>query len=114
MQILFIGTTKLRQKIKGGIMKAIPSIAISNLKESQDAYTLIDLLKAGYKQTMQENNETKKLFQRNNNFSDIKFAQYLALENSFKQTIVLLEELEKKIELIDRLNIHAEEMAGGF
>lgn len=95
-------------------MDYLPKIDVENIKESQDAYTLIDLLKAGYKQTMQENNEMKKLFQRNNNFSDIKFAQHLALDNSFKQTIILLEELEKKIDQIDRLNIHAEEMAGGF
>lgn len=96
-------------------MQNIPIIDIDNLKEAQDAYTLIDLLISGYKQAIKENDEIRKIAYRNGTeFSDIRFAKYSAFNNSFNSTIVLLEKLEKQIDKIDKEHIVAENMAGGF
>lgn len=93
-------------------MDYLPKIDVENIKECQDAYTLIDLLKSGYRQSINENDYNKKIRQRNNNFSDVAFARYSALNSSFNQTIVLLEKLEQQIEKLDKEYITAQAMAG--
>lgn len=90
-------------------MDYIPNINVKNIKDFHDQYTLIDLLKAGYKQSLTDNENTKKLLQKNDNFSDFQYARWSALSNSFHKTIVLLEQLEKQFEKLDMLQDQAEE-----
>lgn len=93
-------------------MQNIPNIDVDNLKESLDAYTLIDLLKAGYKQSIKENDDYRKLRNRTGGMPDFTFAKIQTLNNSFNDTIVLLENLEKQLDKLDKLHDQAQEMAG--
>lgn len=93
-------------------METTPNIDVGNLKESLDAYTLIDLLKAGYKQSILENDNYRKKLNRTGGMPDFVFAKNQTLNNSFKETILLLEKLENKLDKLDRLHDQAQEMAG--
>ena len=93
-------------------MDYIPNIDVKNIKDEHDHYTLIDLLKAGYKQSLIDNENRKKLLQKNDNFSDFQYSRWSALSNSFHQTIVLLEQLEKQFEKLDIL--HDQAVEGAF
>tara|TARA_Y100000004_G_scaffold153709_1_gene177595 strand:+ start:573 stop:857 length:285 start_codon:yes stop_codon:yes gene_type:complete len=93
-------------------MLNIPNINVDNLKDFLDPYTLIDLLKAGYKESISQNDYTRKLLNRNGGMSDLHFARYNALNSSFNEHIVMLEKLEKQLNKIHILHEQAQEGAG--
>lgn len=93
-------------------MLNIPNIDVDNLKEFLDPYTLIDLLKAGYKESISKNDNMRKLLNRNGGMSDLHFSKYNALNSSFNEHIVMLEKLEKQLDKIHILHEQAQEGAG--
>lgn len=90
-----------------------PNIEIDKLKDCQDAYTVIDLLIAGYKESKLKNDQFISLVRKNNsNYPNTWINKFKVIDESFSATIVMLENLEKKIDQLDKLQIMAEEGAG--
>ena len=93
-------------------MQNIPKVDVENLKDFLDPYTLIDLLKAGYKESISQNDYMRKLLNRNGGMSDLHFAKYNALNSSFNEHIIMLEKLEIQLNKIHILHEQAQEGAG--
>lgn len=81
-----------------------PKINVEKIADTPDCYVLIDILKAGYKEALNSNDQLRKQLQSNDSMSDLHYARYSALKTSFNSSIILLEKLEKQFEKLDMLH----------
>lgn len=88
-------------------------VNVENLQKNLTEFSVIQLLIAGFKEAIHKNNEYKKLLYRNGDIEDNIFAKFFELNNSFKQTIVLLEKLENKLEELEHIDNMALDGTGG-
>tara|TARA_R100001224_G_C3917097_1_gene113981 strand:+ start:169 stop:450 length:282 start_codon:yes stop_codon:yes gene_type:complete len=93
-------------------MLNIASIDIDNIKDTPDCWVMIDILKAGYKEALNSNDQMRKQLQKNDSMSDLAYARYQALKTSFNESIVQLEKLEKHFDKLDKE--HTQAMEGAF
>ncbi len=78
-----------------------PTVNVEKIADTPDCYVLIDILKAGYKEALNSNDQLRKQLQRNDSMSDLHYARYSALKTSFNSSIILLEKLENQFEKLD-------------